>query len=487
VTLIATRGTASDTEAKTNYIHTLPIPVSITSQPELLLPVNIGETVTFHITATGTEPLSYQWYVNSGIIGGANASSYTIPAATAPMDGNVYQCVVSNIVGPVTSNNGVLNVIVLPVITAEPEDTTIHDGDLAIYQVTVTSPTYATYQWFFDGAPVGTNSNTYTRTTVLGDTNKRVWCQIVNDDGMTESYHALLTVIPEIVIVTQPRLQIVFDGATSTFSVTATGTGLSYQWFADNILIPGATSSTYSHTAISAENDTIYKCVVSDAISQVESDEVPLMVMIVGATACGLGYGTSRYAINKYKVCYGAEATKLHYYALKKLFPMPQMEGVLNDDLDIEGFYLDNAYYAGGGRSPADTDNYPKGLHAEFFSDTTMSLVNDWLRVYGLTVTGSVADKRLAIAAAQNAKGGVSKAYYTAVALALGYTITITEGTSLLFLIGVTQLPHALYEPSVQWTWNISTTSLSATQDAYLEELFTRLAPAHTVVSFTYI
>jgi hypothetical protein len=42
---------------------------------------------TFNVTATGTAPLSYQWYKNNAVIGGETALSYITPATTTNDNG----------------------------------------------------------------------------------------------------------------------------------------------------------------------------------------------------------------------------------------------------------------------------------------------------------------------------------------------------------------------------------------------------------------
>ena len=168
---------------------------------------------------------------------------------------------------------------------------------------------------------------------------------------------------------------------------------------------------------------------------------------------------------------------------------MPQMEGVLNEDLDIEGFYLDNCYYAAGGKSPADATNAPKGLHAEMFVDTAQLLLGDYERIYNLASTGSVAERRVRIQTAIVAKGGMSVEYFTALALTLGYTITVTEGSDLLFYVGTasppaTELPGSLYDETATWIWMVAVSGAYSAPE--LEKLFQRLRPAHTLVTFSY-
>jgi hypothetical protein len=72
--------------------------------------VNVGQTATFSVVATGTAPLSYQWQKNGTAISGATAASYTTPATSASDNGSTFLVVVSNAASNVTSNSATLTV-----------------------------------------------------------------------------------------------------------------------------------------------------------------------------------------------------------------------------------------------------------------------------------------------------------------------------------------------------------------------------------------
>ena len=69
-----------------------------------------GGSATFAVTASGTAPLSYQWYRNDVAISGATSSSYTRSSLTTSDTGSTYQVRVSNASGTVTSRKATLTV-----------------------------------------------------------------------------------------------------------------------------------------------------------------------------------------------------------------------------------------------------------------------------------------------------------------------------------------------------------------------------------------
>src|ERR1700723_3346070 len=64
-------------------------PPQITQQP-MSQTVNVGQTATFTVSATGAMPLTYQWQKNGANIPGATSATYTTPATTSSDNGAMF-------------------------------------------------------------------------------------------------------------------------------------------------------------------------------------------------------------------------------------------------------------------------------------------------------------------------------------------------------------------------------------------------------------
>ncbi len=85
------------------------LPPSITVQPASQT-VQVGQTATFTVVATGSMPLSYQWQENGTNIPGATSTSYTTQATTGADSGSTFDVVVTNATGGVASSTAALTV-----------------------------------------------------------------------------------------------------------------------------------------------------------------------------------------------------------------------------------------------------------------------------------------------------------------------------------------------------------------------------------------
>ncbi len=269
----------------------------ITTQPKAQTAA-VGAKATFKVVASGTG-LTYQWqYSRNGTSwtdkAGATSASYTV-TAKASYNGLYYRCKVSNSGGEVFSSKARLTVTstAAPTITTQPANKTVAAGEKATFKV-VASGTGLTYQWQYKTAgsttwknKTGATSASYTVTAKESFNGIQYRCVVSNAGGKVTSNAAKLTVTAAVtapVITTQPKAQTAAVGATATYKVVASGTGLTYQWQYSSDYgatwhnKTGATSATYTVTAKASYNGMLYRCKVSNSAGAVYSSKVRLTV-----------------------------------------------------------------------------------------------------------------------------------------------------------------------------------------------------------------
>ncbi|HTJ51971.1 MAG TPA: immunoglobulin domain-containing protein, partial [Cyclobacteriaceae bacterium] len=248
-------------------VNTLP---AVTTQPSATQTVCEGSAVSFTVVATGTS-LTYQWKKNGVDIAGATSATYNI-ATTATADAGTYTVVVSGTCSPsVTSNAAVLNINEQPEITTQPTATqTVCVGQSVTFSVNAGVTTSPTYQWKKGGVNIpGANSSSYT---IAGVTTGDAATYTVSVGGTCTpavlSSNAVLNVNTLPAITTQPlATQTVCEGSAASFTVVASGTGVTYQWKKNGVDIAGATSATYNIATTATADAGTYTVVVSGICS----------------------------------------------------------------------------------------------------------------------------------------------------------------------------------------------------------------------------
>jgi uncharacterized protein (TIGR03437 family) len=87
--------------------------------------VPLGQTATFSINGSGSNPLSFQWQRNMSNIQGANGPSYTTPPTVLTDTGAKFRCVITNAFGTATSNEATLTVTAPPPLLVAEENSDI--------------------------------------------------------------------------------------------------------------------------------------------------------------------------------------------------------------------------------------------------------------------------------------------------------------------------------------------------------------------------
>jgi len=125
------------------------------------------------------------------------------------------------------------------------------------------------------------------------------------------AYNAAAFLIPSPLITSQPGSYIACIGSPSlaTFSVTAVGSGLTYQWRRNGVNIPGATGSSYmAGGVITAADVGAYTVVVSNVSGSVISEPGYLNAMVISqptpVTVCQNGSALLGTAAGGYNVSY---------------------------------------------------------------------------------------------------------------------------------------------------------------------------------------
>ncbi|MEO6406018.1 MAG: T9SS type A sorting domain-containing protein [Ferruginibacter sp.] len=272
---------------------------SITGQPANTT-VCVGANASFNVTATGSS-LTYQWQqsIDAGVtwtnVVGQTSSTLTLTSVTASMNGyqyrvNVFSCTAT----PITSNSATLTVNTLIAISSQPVASTICSGSNTSFSVTA-SGTGATYQWQLSLAGcagpwaniVGATSNTYTITAAPASMNGYGYRVVVNGTcNSVTSNCALLTVNSPVTISAQPQSVALCLPGTTSFSITATGTGITYQWQLSTDAgatwgnIAGATTATYNPGTLSGSmNGYQYRVILTGTCTPTLTSSVAILTV----------------------------------------------------------------------------------------------------------------------------------------------------------------------------------------------------------------
>ena len=283
--------TTSSTTTTTTIPATQPTPPTspaITSQPQNQT-IGSGTTASLDVIATGTAPLTYQWYLGtSGVttspIAGATGSSYTTQALTSATS---YWVRVSNTAGSVDSSTATIMVTSAPTITTQPQSQSISPKTSATLSVIANGAGPLGYQWYVGSktAPTtpiaGATASSYTTPPLTSTTS--YWVRVSNTAGSVDSSTATIMVAASPTITTQPQNQTISAGTTASLDVIATGTApLTYQWYTGTSgvttsPIAGATGSSYTTQALTST--TSYWVRVSNTAGSVDSSTASITVI----------------------------------------------------------------------------------------------------------------------------------------------------------------------------------------------------------------
>ncbi|HET6406289.1 MAG TPA: immunoglobulin domain-containing protein, partial [Chthoniobacteraceae bacterium] len=236
--------------------------------------LNPSDYITLSASATGGAPLTLQWRKNGTPITGATSTTYSKYAEEA--DEGAYDVVATNPNGTTTTAAVMIVVNDRVAITQPPQAVAVMPGQPATFEVTATGMGPLTYQWRKNSSNiVDATGSSFTLPSVVASDAGSYTCRVANSLGSEISASAALTVGPAITV--HPVSKTVNPSGSTSFSVTATGTSLTYQWRRNEVPIPSATSSSVSVTASKA-NEGSFDVIVSNAAGSATSNPATLSV-----------------------------------------------------------------------------------------------------------------------------------------------------------------------------------------------------------------
>ncbi len=288
-------------------------PPAVTAQP-LSTNVAIGDSAAFCVSASGTPPIRYQWRRNGVNIPGETNRCLTIPVVRVE-DGGSYSVVIANPIDVITSEDAGLGLLVPQILagdnfaargailnssgragwnnspaTREPGEP-YHAGKLGSNSVwyqwhafasgavtfSTSGSTFDTLLAVYTGSvvsaliPIASNDDTtngFSTSQVRFNVTQGIDYQIAIDGfagaqgNFVLSWDLTPTPLPSITV--QPLDQNAPIGGSVTFSVQASGPGLTYQWFLEKQPLAGQTGPTLTRQPVQESDLGSYKVRISN-------------------------------------------------------------------------------------------------------------------------------------------------------------------------------------------------------------------------------
>lgn len=268
-------------------------------------PTCTGSSVSFTATPTngGSNP-SYQWKVGGSNVG-TNSATYTTTTLT---NGQVVTCVMTSNLSGVTGNPAASNAITMTINSGVAAAVSIAlttgsnpscSGASKTFTATPTNGgTTPSYQWKVSGAVAGSNSATFTTTSltagqivscVLTSNLACASTTVATSNSITISFASAVT--PSVSIALTSGTNPSAAGTSVTFTATPTngGTNPFYQWKVSGVNA-GTNSATFTSTSLS--DNQIVTCVMMSNVAcanPASGTSNAITMTITGSTYCGAG------------------------------------------------------------------------------------------------------------------------------------------------------------------------------------------------------
>ncbi|HWX22160.1 MAG TPA: immunoglobulin domain-containing protein [Candidatus Binatia bacterium] len=270
------------------------VPPQILVQPQDQYACPLSDA-TFYVEADGSQPLSFDWFINgaettNGVVSTTTNSSLTIAGVQPSDDGSEVHVLVSNPFGTNQSNSAFLHVPPAPFISQEPQDQIVPPGGTFSFHVAA-GPGPLAYQWWFRGSPLANGlrvmgANTPDLIIANAQLSDAGYYRalVLNDCIVVDSLSARCDVGNPPVITNQPLNQTAPFQSPVQFSVGASG-ALFYQWYRNDVAIPGAINPSLTLPVIRRPQVGVYHVTLGNGAGLTSSSRVQLQIELTLGTA----------------------------------------------------------------------------------------------------------------------------------------------------------------------------------------------------------
>jgi hypothetical protein len=213
------------------FVRVLPAPPVIVNHP-VELTVGASSNATFSVQATGSPPLTYQWFFEGAPILGATGTQLSLTGVQSSHAGS-YEVVVSNSVDTATSVPATLTVLpVAPYFTLNPVGATLVAGSNLTFTGQADGSQPISYQWQRDGTNLPGAAAASLALTGLTIADSGAYTLVAtNSVGASTSVVAQLTIYLNATLFNSLSDQVVQVGDRVVLEVSAGGTEpLGYTW-----------------------------------------------------------------------------------------------------------------------------------------------------------------------------------------------------------------------------------------------------------------
>ncbi|MBN2779137.1 MAG: immunoglobulin domain-containing protein [Bacteroidales bacterium] len=249
----------------------------VTEQPEDL-EVCAEQEISIGINYSGTEPVTFEWFILETASSIGTDATYTSLSADPAYSGSYY-CILTNSCGEISTDTIDVEILALPQITTHPVDETVCVGEYAEMEIEASGAEPLDFLWYKNGSAVsGQTSSLLEYPSAQVNQSGEYFCRVSNECGYDDSGTAILTIGTEPAITWNPIDQTICEHDTLNLIMDAQGENYTLQWYFNNNPIPGANDTVLNivNTPISMAGE--YFCSAFNACATVNSDTIDVTI-----------------------------------------------------------------------------------------------------------------------------------------------------------------------------------------------------------------